>query len=64
MDKSGPKGVPHLLIGLKRDLCDEKTKQINYDFGKKMCDEHGFDGYIECSAKSMWNVKGLFHQAI
>lgn len=54
-------GVPILLVGTKADL---ENGSINPDFPIQLAYEINAIGYIQCSAKSMFNVNNVFNFAI
>ncbi|CAA2935164.1 rac-like GTP-binding RHO1 [Olea europaea subsp. europaea] len=65
-------GVPIVLVGTKLDLRDDKQFCIDHPGavpittaqGEELRKIIGASSYIECSAKSQQNVKGVFDAAI
>lgn len=53
-------GVPVLLVGTKADL----TLEIDPDLPIQLATEINAIGYIQCSAKTMFNVKTVFNFAL
>eukprot|EP01083_Nonionella_stella_P117178 348819_1 len=60
-------GVPKLLIGTKSDLRQDnqfKSDLLSPDEGTKLAKEINAEKYIECSALTQDNLKGVFEEAI
>lgn len=55
-------GVPILLVGTKYDLIDENS--FNPDLPIQLAYDINAIGYIQCSAKNMFNIKNVFNFAI
>lgn len=53
-------GIPILLVGTKSDL----SNTIDPDLAIQLATEINAAGYIQCSAKTMFNVKSVFNFAI
>ena len=53
-------GVPVMLVGAKQDLIEQRSVEEEYarDIGKS----NGLFEYIECSAKSGYNVQAIFEK--
>ena len=69
LDQLGPSRCPKLLCGLKSDLRDEFQNTNKTDLcvtteeGNKARDEYNFQGYVECSAKTNFNLNKVFFTA-
>ncbi|KAK6201334.1 GTP-binding protein [Scheffersomyces amazonensis] len=53
-------GIPILLVGTKSDLISD----VNADLAIQVATEIGAIGFIECSAKNMFNTKTVFNFAL
>ena len=60
--KSGFDGIsrvpPILMVGGKLDLCE--YRELSYSEAFHIAENHGFSGYVECSAKNGINVESTF----
>jgi small GTP-binding protein len=65
--------IPIFLVGTKTDLRDEdeefqkvleqkNIKPLTYDDGMKLLKEYNLAGFMECSAKTQYNIQPLFKQ--
>ncbi|GMM34876.1 Rho family GTPase [Saccharomycopsis crataegensis] len=59
-------GVPTILVGLKSDLYQEKSTATKIDrkMTKQVAKEINAVAHIECSSKTMFNVKTVFNVAL
>lgn len=57
-------GVPVILVGLKSDLYEGGQTPIDRRVTKSVAREIGAVAHVECSAKTMFNVKTVFSMAI
>ncbi|KAH3661537.1 hypothetical protein OGAPHI_006385 [Ogataea philodendri] len=56
------KDIPIILVGTKTDL--EDLRQISANEGTQMAQEMGCVGFLECSAKTRYNVDQVFETTV
>ena len=67
----GPRNVPKVLVGCKKDKRDhmilegdkgEKKSAVTAEQGQEYCDKNKFFGYVECSVTENLSTNSVYYQ--
>lgn len=58
------RNIPIILCGTKTDLRGSASNHVSTAEGQAMARRIGADKFVECSAKDMYNVNVVIHEAV